>query len=518
MNDALDAAVLLPPDTEKPSKQYRTSSYTVRQYMALPYVQRRAVDTECDQQAGLSYTTYDDETSEKPFTVGRRTMPAHSSLSPTLSTPNPMTAYVHPAPSPALHHLNSPELIEHDAAHPDNEHTSAVPVVPSRLYDIVAVAGHYVNLTAAEHDGWTHWGYSPFLGGDTRSFAVNATKGFYKCFISGHAGGVMELVMFLEECSYPEALAWLAGNFPASDATPEVQDTAEEVSSAPDFTAPLEESAQPTAGSTALASLAAQVTEVCPSPIPTPSVPAEEIPSGAVEHTTKYHLFSLLDSNRPVVETHVQKLARQIQENNLLHIRPIDVTAEFEVVDGQHRLAAAKQLGLPIYYRITEQLTKADIASLNTGSKNWVGTDYLHYWAQEGRPAYQKLAAFLAKYRRFSLTTGQMLVAGSDACKADDFRDGLFVVGNIAKGEQVAAFVERLADEAKFKYAFDTRFVVAVYYCMVRIEGFDSAVFLRKVLLQPTELVRCATHRQYLDLFERLYNYKTSQENRLRFR
>ena len=71
MNDALDATLVLLTDSEKPSKPYRTSSYTVREYSALPYAERRAVDADCDARAGLVYTTYEHPSTHR-YTVGSR--------------------------------------------------------------------------------------------------------------------------------------------------------------------------------------------------------------------------------------------------------------------------------------------------------------------------------------------------------------------------------------------------------------------------------------------------------------
>lgn len=73
MNEDLDQTLLLPEVGEKPSKPYRSSPYTVRQYCALPYAQRVAVDAACDAAAGVVRADYADETSPQPYTVGRAT-------------------------------------------------------------------------------------------------------------------------------------------------------------------------------------------------------------------------------------------------------------------------------------------------------------------------------------------------------------------------------------------------------------------------------------------------------------
>jgi hypothetical protein len=71
-----------------------------------------------------------------------------------------------------------------------------------------------------------------------------------------------------------------------------------------------------------------------------------------VYQTSDYALFHLLPENRAVYVNHVRKLVAVITQSNLLHIKPLDVMADLGVIDGQHRLAAARELGLPVYYKI----------------------------------------------------------------------------------------------------------------------------------------------------------------------
>ncbi|RZL15657.1 MAG: hypothetical protein EOO62_03395 [Hymenobacter sp.] len=109
------------------------------------------------------------------------------------------------------------------------------------------------------------------------------------------------------------------------------------------------------------------------------------------------------------------------------------------------------------------------------------------------------------------------MVSGSADPGADEFRAGTWQAGDISKGEDTAKLVERISTETSFPQAASTRFVAALYHCVVNVEGFQAAQFLHKVLQNPRLLVPCATHKQYLELLSEIYNYKTAQENRVRF-
>jgi hypothetical protein len=559
MNDGLDTGTALASLDEKPSKQYRSSPYTVREYSALPYCSRLSVDLTCDEQEGITYTRHTDKTSEKPYTVGHATRKVKSAqqaqLSSTTSQPSsPMTtatAYVHPAPSPALHYLNTPELIEHNEAHPDNEHTSAVPVAaqepdaelrsapaiastevsPAMLYDIVAVAGHYVNLTASSEDtDWTHWGYSPFCGGTTHSFAVNEATGQYKCFTSLRSGQVVDLVMFMEEISQEEAVKWLTTSFPAeyvaeSDIVSEVSEPEGEGSDGPacaypglpKFPHPI--TMEPTPKVEARADFAALAEATSQATMPAPAESSEPVAvEGIIYHTTNYDIFKIIDENRLLKEPSVRRLVRQITRKNLLHARPIDVSPDMEVLDGQHRLAAAKELGLPVYYKIEPDLTKEDITVLNVAQTNWAPTDYLHNWTVKGVPDYVAMSDFMKRHPIVSFSNAKVMLGTTQKHNVEEFREGKWKVGDIARAERVAELIERLDNEvATFKQAGHTQFVSAIFYCMTGLEGFDPQEFMRTVLLQPRSLVPCTSHKQFLQMFQDIYNYRKAEANRLKF-
>lgn len=380
-------------------------------------------------------------------------------------------------------------------------------------YNIVAVAGHYVNLTASDHDAaWTHWGYSPFLGGDEHSFAVNADTGAYECFRSDATGGVLDLVMFMEECSQEEALDWLAAKSPSEDGTPAevVEENGPLPASAPDGPACAYPHNLPDFNK-----LAAELDQAAsPEPVaPTAPVAVD----GTVYHTTDYDLFHLLPQNRPIVPRQVRKLVEQIGRKNLLSVDPILVTSDMGIIDGQHRLSAARELGVPIFYKVAAQLSKEDIALLNTTKSNWLGTDYLHYWAVEGKPAYVAMTAFRKRHPIISFSNTLMMLSNSTSTRLAGFRDGLWDDYRVERAEEVAKFIEVIARDTSFKRAFDTHFVAAVFDCASTLEGFSLQTFLRKIMRNPRALEPCASRKKYLEMFDEIYNFSVSKDNRLNF-
>lgn len=72
------------------------------------------------------------------------------------------------------------------------------------------VVGQYVSL---KKRGANLIGLCPFHSEKTGSFTVSPSKGIYKCFGCGKAGNVVNFVMEIEQCGYPEALKLLAKRY-----------------------------------------------------------------------------------------------------------------------------------------------------------------------------------------------------------------------------------------------------------------------------------------------------------------
>ena len=101
--------------------------------------------------------------------------------------------------------------------------------------------------------------------------------------------------------------------------------------------------------------------------------------------TRNYDLFKFFPENRPVIPSHVAQLEESMRERyepRIVVVTPRD--GAYFLVDGQHGFTAARNLKLPIYFQIVENLTIDDVVRLNRKNKSWGAADYLyHYCARE---------------------------------------------------------------------------------------------------------------------------------------
>lgn len=136
-----------------------------------------------------------------------------------------------------------------------------------------------------------------------------------------------------------------------------------------------------------------------------------------MEQTINYEQFKSITANREVHTGHVNKLVKSIGKKNLLHLNPILCNEKMEVIDGQHRLEAAKILKLPIWYNMDSNVSEDDIASINSNSKNWSQLDYINYYTIKKKPGFDKLSSFMSEYPLIKTSTILTLLS------ADGFRD-----------------------------------------------------------------------------------------------
>ncbi|WP_161599524.1 ParB N-terminal domain-containing protein [Hymenobacter nivis] len=251
-------------------------------------------------------------------------------------------------------------------------------------------------------------------------------------------------------------------------------------------------------------------------PAPAPLDPTPR-PTEAVQHTTNYGAFRSITSNREVDETHVKRLMESIRKENLLHLRPLDVTADFGVIDGQHRLEAAERLGVPVYYQMG-QLNQGHIAVLNSVSKHWNSLDYLNFFTLEGHEEYKKVSAFVSKHPKIPFSATLCLLSESSRGNLPTFKAGGFRVSRAENAHSVATYCADFAERfPHFKFAFTDTFVKGLDM-VVRSGQYSHERMLRKIDLQPRMLVRCPSVLEYVKLLEELNNYNAAPAQRVRFR
>lgn len=235
--------------------------------------------------------------------------------------------------------------------------------------------------------------------------------------------------------------------------------------------------------------------------------------------TTDYGIFKYDAKNRPINSTRVRQITKSMREVGYLN-QPIKVTRNRVVIDGQHRLKAAKVAKVPILYFV--DFSKIDpfdnMAATNRHSKSWSKQDYIHGLAEKGIPSYITLQNFQKKFPEFRMTEHLMMLQNHMTSISTD----VFVSGKwVAKDEKLAS--KWATDLMKLKPFFTDGYNLSLFVRSM-IEIFDKYPefifdeFLRKVQLRQGMIYRCGEIRSYQKMVQDLYNYHRRGPDKVFFR
>jgi hypothetical protein len=237
-----------------------------------------------------------------------------------------------------------------------------------------------------------------------------------------------------------------------------------------------------------------------------------------IYETRDYGMFKKHSQNVPLDERHLIKIMESIKKKNLLHLEPIIVDSEYRVVDGQHRLEAAKRLELSIFYIIAEDSKPEDMRQMNI-SRTWKREHYLHNFVECGFPEYIKLKKFMDKT---GLSLKNVFVIwgiegrGRANLKRDDFRDGNFKCPSLDKMEISLLFLakcNKVIDYVKERIEGKKDFLrtptfLRALYVFLSLESVNFDFFMKKLPYKLNLIRPQARVIDFVNIFRQIYNYK----------
>ena len=234
-----------------------------------------------------------------------------------------------------------------------------------------------------------------------------------------------------------------------------------------------------------------------------------------IQQTTDYKKFKTINGNREIQPGHLKTLVNSISENNLLEYNPIIVTESFEVIDGQHRLAAAKKLKLPIYFQTCKSTGIDDVVLLNKSLRPWSVIDYLNMYIKRGFTDYRVLRDFCNNYN-MSISIGMIVIGRPNLYKYSgamkDFKEGLFEVKRLDWGVEFSNFLSDLRIYIAPLVERDREFIWALEKTLSIVKKEE---LLEKIKFQTEPITRSPSTKEYLRKLEDIINYKMKTQKRL---
>ena len=226
-------------------------------------------------------------------------------------------------------------------------------------------------------------------------------------------------------------------------------------------------------------------------------------------YTTKnYNSFSFLGNNRMVSKSHVGKIIESMKKSRLMS--PILVNENRQIIDGQHRFLAQKELKLSVPFIVKKGYGEKETQILNTNTKNWSLVDWESYYCNKNIKDYHIFREFRKKYK-FDFESTQHLLTKKESCghNLNIFREGLLAVSSLKYAVDSAEKIISVGEY--FKDYKDRYFLRAMMHCF-NVSEYNHKRMLRKLSYQGNSLVKCVDKKSYLRLIEDIYNFKNRKE------
>ena len=252
-----------------------------------------------------------------------------------------------------------------------------------------------------------------------------------------------------------------------------------------------------------------------------------------VYKTNDLNLFKTIKGNRPPNPQHIRRLVDSIKTNGIL-CNPILINESFEVIDGQHRLEAAKQANSLIYYFILDGYELKEVHALNLNQKNWTKKDFMSGYCEMGIESYVKLKDFYKKNKDYTLTNCiqfcSNISSSSSSSIHNKYRKGNLKNLNIKEIFEEGTWIGKdfdlgkdLANKVRLSKPYYKGYNRAGYVSALigliiyKSDVFDFNTYMHKLRLQPNALLDCTSVSSYKMLIEDIYNYRNREKVNLRF-
>lgn len=242
--------------------------------------------------------------------------------------------------------------------------------------------------------------------------------------------------------------------------------------------------------------------------------------------TMDYDKFRYFPENRKIAKEGAEKIVGIMQDYSYIPSCPMLVTepknrkviSEFEtkpdkilyVIDGQHRLEAAKKLNIEvIYWEFIGSVTEAHILMqrLNASQRKWIPDDYINFYARKGYPAYVTFLEYRKKYHLNGPTNTLILATDTIQSSGHPYvTEGKLVLSENA--EYRLEFAEKVNLDLPFN--MHKEFAKAIRTLLKNEPSEKNLVSFMKNIMDIRE---SRTREQYLARFEKIINHRKRKEN-----
>ena len=221
--------------------------------------------------------------------------------------------------------------------------------------------------------------------------------------------------------------------------------------------------------------------------------------------TRDYSIFKYFDRNRIVSKTNVEKL----RQDMLIHGQKdeVIVNERWQVIDGQHRIAALEKDKKVVNFRVKPGANMQDvIAANNTGTKwnipAWI-RNFSHPEHKNHR-VYVIYSEFKNKHKLCDGVCQLLLSEDFHDYGRKAFKDGTFKVKNLGRAEENAqALAELVAVDKMFNSVRCALGVLKIH----KLPHFKLSILKTQVEKYSNKITHRVTHNDWVDGLIKVYNF-----------
>lgn len=224
--------------------------------------------------------------------------------------------------------------------------------------------------------------------------------------------------------------------------------------------------------------------------------------------TTNYDLFKKLGGNRATSISRINKI-----KNSILNVgyitSPILVNENMEIIDGQGRFEALKELEMPIEYIIQKGLNIKECIAMNINQTNWNILDYIQSYADKGN---QNYIYFIDLINTFPKLRGMhfysIALSGRGHPDFEKIKSGDLIITEeeYEKAKEKLKFIYPI--KAEFSYVKRIDYILkGLLYCL-NMEMVDKELLKRKIIdvLESGVIPPMPTIEEVMQFMEKIYN------------
>ena len=242
--------------------------------------------------------------------------------------------------------------------------------------------------------------------------------------------------------------------------------------------------------------------------------------------TSNYDMFELIESNRPISWTKIDKMRERIKHKNLTSGYNIIVNSKeagkerygtngkkYPIVDGQHRFISCKLEGQKFFYQVNDDIELDDIPTAASLQHSWKMTDYLHHYTTIGIHEYKQFVGYMTTYE-FPPSAALIILCGdrSIATLHDLKRGELKIKRSWAVANNFGDATDSLDRYVSFNK--QARFVEAFFVAFTN-SNYSHERMIAKLEYLSSKMLRCSDTRAHLEQIDHIYNYNSKDKVKL---